>query len=150
MKKKFLLLSLFCLSLSISYAQNATATQTTTTVICTSDKTSLIQSPEMKNIWRPSFTKALIIQRDVNFESFTRLRNLLKSLQIVYQPKNTLIICNKENAKFVKEIAIGYAILFMDSFGSSKKSILEGTLAPVTDKKVDGNYDFKFTQLKTL
>lgn len=150
MKKKILLLCLFCLIFFVSYAQNATVTNKSTTTICTSDKTSLIQSPEMKKVWRSSFVKAIVVQPEVNLESLIRLKNLLSIPQVVYNPKNTLIICNDENVTFVKEAAVGYTVLVMTSFGNATKSIFEGTITPVTNKVDDGNYDFKFVQSKML
>lgn len=57
MKKRILLLCLFCMTLGFAYSQepDPQITNMTKVVICTSDKKSLIKAESLKEIWKPLY-----------------------------------------------------------------------------------------------
>lgn len=150
--KKILLLFLFCSTLSFVYAQAPDPQIRNEVVICTStsDKTSLIKAESLKAAWKDSYIHTLVISPKANLKAYMRLNKLLTEAPMLYTPDNTLVICSDKNKELVQEAATGYNVLILPAFGSPDSMIMEGTMVPLTKKDNEPNYDFKFTEEKSL
>ena len=95
MKKRILLLCLFCMTLGFAYSQepDPQITNMTKVVICTSDKKSLIKAESLKEIWKPAYIHTISISPKANLKALIRLEELLQKTPMLYNPENTLIIC---------------------------------------------------------
>ena len=134
MKKRILLLCLFCMTLGFAYSQepDPQITNMTKVVICTSDKKSLIKAESLKEIWKPAYIHTISISPKANLKALIRLEELLQKTPMLYNPENTLIICTDP------------------SLGSSESMIVEGKITPLTKEDNEPGYDFKFVEEKAL
>ena len=121
MKKRILLLCLFCMTLGFAYSQepDPQITNMTKVVICTSDKKSLIKAESLKEIWKPAYI-------------------------------HTISISPKANLELIKEAAAGYKLVQLPNLGSSESMIVEGKITPLTKEDNEPGYDFKFVEEKAL
>lgn len=152
MKKRILLLCLFCMTLGFAYSQkpDPEITNMNKTVISTSGKKSLIKAENLKKAWTPSYIHVISISPKANLEAFIRLGKLLKEAPMQYSPENTLIVCVDKYIDFIKETATGYKIVQLSGLGSSDSMIIEGTITPLTKEDNEPGYDFKFVEEKAL
>lgn len=152
MKKRILLLCLFCMTLGFAYSQklDPEITNMSKTVISTSGKKSLIKAENLKKAWNPSYIHVISISPKANLEAFIRLEKLLKEAPMQYSPENTLIVCVEKYIDFIKETAAGYKIVQLSGLGSSDSMIIEGTITPLTKEDNEPGYDFKFVEEKVL
>lgn len=153
MKKRILLLCLFCMTLGFAYSQapDPQVTNTNKVVVCTSGNKSLVKAESLKKIWKPAYIHAISIGSKVNLKALIRLDELLQKSPMLYNPENTLVICtNDKYPELIKEAAAGYKIVQLPSLGSSESMIVEGTLTPLTKEDNEPGYDFKFVEEKTL
>ena len=134
MKKRILLLCVFCITLGFTYAQ-------TSDRHITNKVTVAVRTYETETI--------ALIKAD-NLKAFMRLEKLLTEDPMLHNPENTLIICNDENEEFVKEAATGYNIVKLPALGSAGSMIIEGTIKPLTKEDNEPEYDFKFTSEKSI
>ena len=152
MKKRILLLCLFCMTLGFAYSQgpDPQITNETKIIICTTNKKSLIKAESLKEIWKPAYIHVISIGPNANLKAFIRLEKLLQKTPMLYNPENTLIICTDKYIEFIKEAAEGYKILQLPGLGSSESMIIEGTITPLTKEDNEPGYDFKFIEEKAL
>ena len=125
MKKRILLLCLFCMTLGFAYSQepDPQITNMTKVVICTSDKKSLIKAESLKEIWKPAYIHTISISPKANLKALIEL---------------------------IKEAAAGYKLVQLPSLGSSESMIVEGKITPLTKEDNEPGYDFKFVEEKAL
>lgn len=152
MKKRILLLCLFCITLGFTYAQTPVRHITSKVTVHTYDTetTALIKAENLNKAWKPSYTHVISVNPKTNLKAFMRLEKLLTEEPTLYNPKNTLIICSDENEKFVREAATGYNILKLPALGSAESMILEGTIRPLIKEDNEPEYDFKFTSERSI
>ena len=152
MKKRFLLLCLFCMTLGYVYSQgpNPQISNETKTIVCTSNQKSLIKADNLKEIWKPAYIHIISISSKANLKALIRLEKILQETPMLYNPENTLIICTGEYKEFIKEAAEGYKILQLNGLEPSDSMIIEGTITPLTKKDNEPGYDFKFVKKKEL
>ena len=134
MKKRILLLCLFCMTLGFAYSQkiDSEITNMSKTVISTSGKKSLIKAENLKKAWTPSYIHVISISPKANLKALIRLEELLQKTPMLYNPENTLIICTDKYLELIKEAAAGYKLVQLPSLGSSESMIVEGKITPLT------------------
>ena len=145
MKKRILLLCVFCITLGFTYAQTSDRHITNkVTVAVRTYETETIALIKADNI------HVISVNPQTNLKAFMRLEKLLTEDPMLHNPENTLIICNDENEEFVKEAATGYNIVKLPALGSAGSMIIEGTIKPLTKEDNEPEYDFKFTSEKSI
>ncbi|QIU93878.1 hypothetical protein [Bacteroides faecium] len=152
MKKRILLLCLLCITLGFTHAQTPIRHITSKVTVHTYDTetTALIKNENLNKAWKPSYIHVISVNPKTNLKAFMRLEKLLTETPMLYNPKNTLIICSDENEKFVREAATGYNILKLPALGSAESMILEGTIRPLIKEDNEPEYDFKFTSERSI
>ena len=154
MKKRILLLCVFCITLGFTYAQTSDLhiTNKVTVAVRTyeTETIALIKADNLKKAWKASYIHVISVNPQTNLKAFMRLEKLLTEDPMLHNPENTLIICNDENEEFVKEAATGYNIVKLPALGSAGSMIIEGTIKPLTKEDNEPEYDFKFTSEKSI
>ena len=128
MKKRILLLCVFCITLGFTYAQTSDRhiTNKVTVAVRTyeTETIALIKADNLKKAWKASYIHVISVNPQTNLKAFMRLEKLLTKDPMLHNPENTLIICNDENEEFVKEAATGYNIVKLPALGSAGSMII--------------------------
>ena len=152
MKKRILLLCVFCITLGFTYAQTSDRhiTNKVTVAVRTyeTETIALIKADNLKKAWKASYIHVISVNPQTNLKAFMRLEKLLTEDPMLHNPENTLIICNDENEEFVKEAATGYNIVKLPALGSAGSMIIEGTIKPLTKKITSRNTTSNLHQKK--
>lgn len=151
----FLLGGILCLCTFGMKAQTVTpeggSTVTTRTVVQTSNRTALIQSAEMKKVWKESLVHAIVIPSQVGVKSLITLNKLLQNTSELYNPENTLVIYeDSDNRELISDICKGYAMINLNMSLDSKASVVAGEITPVASDDRAVGYDFKVVMKKEL
>lgn len=138
MKKKQLLMTTVLLGMATFFPVNLCAQQRgekeVVKIIQKTDNEIRVMSKELDTVWKLSYRYVVSIPPGASIRSYAHLMDVLEKGK-TYMPKNTLVVCDKENLKQAEEIASGFDIL---TFGAIEDTISAYSIR----KEKQGQYDY--------